>query len=43
MENEPLYILKKYWGYDAFRNSQEAVIKSVLEGNENLLLFRYLL
>ncbi len=38
MENEPLYTLKKYWGYDNFRNSQEAVIKSVLEGNDTLAL-----
>ena len=38
MENEPLYTLKKYWGYDNFRNSQEAVIKSVLESNDTLAL-----
>ena len=38
MENEPLYILKKYWGYDGFRNSQEAVINSVLSGKDTLAL-----
>ena len=39
MENEPLlYILKKYWGYDGFRNAQEAVINSVLSGKDTLAL-----
>lgn len=38
MDNEPLYILKKYWGYDRFRDSQEPVIQSVLEGNDTLAL-----
>lgn len=52
MNEEALRILKKYWGYDSFREPQEAVIKSVLEGNDTLalmptgggnqLLFRYL-
>ena len=41
MENEPLYTLKKYWGYDNFRNSQEAVIKSVLESNDTFPSTRY--
>lgn len=31
-------ILKKYWGYDSFRNPQEAIINSVLEGNDTLAL-----
>lgn len=31
-------ILKKYWGYSAFRGVQEAVIQSVLEGKDTLAL-----
>jgi ATP-dependent DNA helicase RecQ len=31
-----LDILKKYWGYDSFRNLQEDIIKSVCEGNDTL-------
>lgn len=31
-------ILKKYWGYDAFRPMQEEIINSVLEGNDTLAL-----
>lgn len=31
-------ILKKYWGYDSFRNPQEAIINSVLEGKDTLAL-----
>ena len=38
MNEEALHILKKYWGYDSFREPQEAVIKSVLEGNDTLAL-----
>lgn len=32
----PLEILKKYWGYDAFRPLQEDIIASVLAGNDTL-------
>jgi ATP-dependent DNA helicase RecQ len=31
-------ILKRYWGYDAFRPLQEDVINSVLKGNDTLAL-----
>lgn len=31
-------ILKKYWGYDAFRPLQEEIIESVLEGRDTLAL-----
>lgn len=31
-------ILKKYWGYDAFRPMQDEIIQSVLEGNDTLAL-----
>lgn len=31
-------ILKKYWGYDAFRPLQEDIINSVLEGKDTLAL-----
>ncbi len=34
----PLDILKKYWGYDAFRPLQEDIIQSVLEGKPTLAL-----
>ncbi|WP_291727405.1 ATP-dependent DNA helicase RecQ [Bernardetia sp.] len=34
----PQQILKKYWGYDAFRPMQEEIINSVLEGNDTLAL-----
>jgi len=35
---EPLSILKKYWGFDAFRPVQEEIIQSVLEGKDTLAL-----
>ena len=31
-------ILKKYWGFDAFRPLQEDIINSVLEGKDTLAL-----
>lgn len=31
--------LRKYWGFDDFRSGQDDVIKSVLAGNETLVLF----
>jgi ATP-dependent DNA helicase RecQ len=31
-------VLKKYWGYDTFRNPQEAIINSVLEHKDTLAL-----
>ncbi|MDB9932941.1 DEAD/DEAH box helicase, partial [Flavobacteriales bacterium] len=31
-------ILKQYWGYDLFRDSQEDIINSVLDGNNTLAL-----
>ncbi len=34
--NTPLSVLKKYWGYNKFRPKQEAIIQSVLEGNDTL-------
>ncbi len=36
--NEPEKILKKYWGYDSFRQLQPEVIQSVLAGNDTLAL-----
>lgn len=38
MKNEILQILKRYWGYNSFRESQESIILSVLEGNDTLAL-----
>ena len=34
----PAQVLGKYWGYDAFRPSQEEVIKSALEGKDVLAI-----
>lgn len=31
--------LGQYWGYDSFRKGQDEAIKSVLEGNDTLVLF----
>ena len=38
MPTLPQQILKKYWGYDAFRAMQEEIIDSVLEGKDTLAL-----
>jgi len=35
-ELSPLSILKKYWGYDSFRDMQLPIIESVLGGNDTL-------
>lgn len=35
---ETLGILKKYWGYDAFRKKQDDIIQSVIDGNDTLVL-----
>ncbi|MEO1261209.1 MAG: ATP-dependent DNA helicase RecQ [Bacteroidota bacterium] len=35
---EPISILQKYWGYDAFRPLQEEIIQSVLDGRDTLAL-----
>jgi len=32
-------VLKKVWGYDAFRKGQERAIQSVIDGNDTLVLF----
>src|SRR5579875_1027385 len=34
----PLSILQQYWQYTAFRGEQEAIIQSVLDGNDTLAL-----
>ncbi len=34
----PIEILKKYWGFDSFRPTQEDIINSVLEGKDTLAL-----
>ena len=31
--------LKSYWGFDDFRAGQDEVVKSILAGNETLVLF----
>lgn len=38
MKTEILQILKRYWGYNSFRESQEGIILSILEGNDTLAL-----
>ena len=37
MEN-PVEILRRYWGYEGFRPGQEEVIRSVLSGTDTLAL-----
>ena len=35
--SEDIYeILRKYWGFDSFRERQEEIIRSVLAGNDTL-------
>ena len=34
----PVSLLKKYWGYPAFLPHQEAIIASVLAGNDTLAI-----
>ncbi|MEM9546430.1 MAG: ATP-dependent DNA helicase RecQ [Bacteroidota bacterium] len=34
----PLAVLKKHWGYDQFRSSQEDIIRSIINGNDTLAL-----
>ena len=36
--NEPISILKKYYGYDDFREGQASVINTILEGNDCLAI-----
>lgn len=36
--NQPIDILKQYWGFDAFRTLQEEIIQSVLDRNDTLAL-----
>ncbi|CAN5137885.1 RecQ family ATP-dependent DNA helicase [soil metagenome] len=38
IENTALSILQKYWHHDAFRQQQEAIIQSVLDGKDTLAL-----
>lgn len=35
---DPLAVLKQYWGYTSFRHPQEAIIQSVLAGQDTLAL-----
>ncbi|MDE5808178.1 MAG: ATP-dependent DNA helicase, partial [Muribaculaceae bacterium] len=34
--DDPVLVLKKYWGYDSFRPLQEDIVRSVLSGNDTL-------
>lgn len=38
MQENPLDILKQFWGHDTFRGSQEKIISAILEGNDVLAL-----
>ena len=38
MTNAPLDILQGYWGYDGFRDQQEGIIHSVLDGRDTMAL-----
>lgn len=33
---QPIDLLRKYWGYDSFREPQDKIIESVLEGHDTL-------
>ena len=35
---EPLEILKEYWGYDSFRSRQEEIVRAALEGRDVLAI-----
>lgn len=35
---QPLDVLKQYWGYEAFRTPQDEIIRSVLDGHDTLAL-----
>ena len=34
----PLQILEKYWGFSSFKSKQEAIIESVLNGQDTMVL-----
>lgn len=36
--DQPIHILKKYWGYNSFRPLQEDIIEALLNGHETLAL-----
>ena len=36
MQKEIYAVLRKYWGYDSFREQQEEIIESVLNNNDTL-------
>ena len=38
MQQQPLDVLKKYWGHDTFRGQQEAIINTALSGRDSLTL-----
>ena len=38
MDTFALEILKKHWGYDEFRPTQEPIITSILQGNDTLAM-----
>ncbi len=38
MATNPLEILKKYWGYNSFKDAQKEVISSVINGNDTVAL-----